>query len=368
MEHDGILHVANARDGVALVVMLGVSTRHKHDAHSRTGVELNGLLGKIAFCHAFEQIDEVALDAEHDCFGLWVAHAHIVFNDHWVASLGAGIVAVHADESEEDESLVVDAFCGQTFHCRANYIVLHLLHEFLVGKRNRRHTAHSTCIQARVVLTNALVVLCLRQNLIVLAVGQYKDRAFDATEELLNHDRGTGIAKHTTEHFLQFLLCLVECRQNEHSLTCAEAVSLQHVRRLQRFEKAKSFFECFAREGAIGSRWHVVTLHESLGKFFGTFEDGTLLGRTDDRDRFQLLILLENIVDTLHERVFRTHNNHVDAFLQHKLLDAGKVVGLEVHVFALKGRSCISWSYIELVDFWTLSYFPSQCVLSAATA
>ena len=83
-------------------------------------------------------------------------------------------------------------------------------------------------------LANALVVLCLGQNLIVLAVGKHKHRALDAAEELLDNHLCRGVSEHAVEHLLQFLLSLLESGEYQHTLAGAQTVSLQHIRSLQR--------------------------------------------------------------------------------------------------------------------------------------
>ena len=81
-------------------------------------------------------------------------------------------------------------------------------------------------------LTDTLVVLGLRENLIVGTISQHKDTALDTTHEFLDNHSAGGISKHTTQHLLQLFLGLIEGRKNQHTLTRTEAVSLQHVGRL----------------------------------------------------------------------------------------------------------------------------------------
>ena len=79
-------------------------------------------------------------------------------------------------------------------------------------------------------LTDTLVVLGLRENLIVGTISQHKDAALDTAHEFLDYHTAGGIAKHTTQHLLQLFLGLIEGRKNQHTLACTEAVSLQHIR------------------------------------------------------------------------------------------------------------------------------------------
>ena len=84
--------------------------------------------------NALEEVNDVTLQTQHHALGLWVAHAAVVFDDvrFWLAS--RCVCAV--DESEEDETLVVDAVFGQSFDGRTDNAVFYLLHPFLCGKGN----------------------------------------------------------------------------------------------------------------------------------------------------------------------------------------------------------------------------------------
>ena len=126
MEHHAAVDVGTS-DFVALVVGLGVTARHTHDAHSGTRVELNLALVKVALGHTLEQVDNVALQAQHDGFGLGVAHAAVIFNN-----LG---LAVAVDKTEEDKALVVDALGSKPVDGGAYNLVLNLLHPLFGGKR-----------------------------------------------------------------------------------------------------------------------------------------------------------------------------------------------------------------------------------------
>ena len=81
-------------------------------------------------------------------------------------------------------------------------------------------------------LANTLVVLGLGQNLVVFAISEYEHRALDTAHELLDYHATRSITEHTAQHLLQLFLGLVECRQNQHTLTSAQTISLKNVRGL----------------------------------------------------------------------------------------------------------------------------------------
>ena len=79
------------------------------------------------------------------------------------------------DESEEDKALIVNAFSSEALYRRTDNTILHLLHPLFGGEGNRCDAAHTAGIQTSVMLSDALVVLGFRENLVVLAVGEDED-------------------------------------------------------------------------------------------------------------------------------------------------------------------------------------------------
>ena len=126
-------------------------------------------------------------------------------------------------------------------------------------------------------LADALVILSLRQNLVVLAVSQYEYRAFNAAEEFLDDYACRSVAEHTAEHLLELLLGLFQGREDENALAGAQAVSLQYVRSLQSLQELQAFFYVLAVESLILSCRNVVALHKLLGEVLASFQYGTSL-------------------------------------------------------------------------------------------
>ena len=211
MEDDTSFDILDSCDRIAFLVFLGISTTYEHHAYHSTLVELDRALVEVAIGNSLEEIYNITLEAQHNTLGFGVAHAAVILDDHRFA--------IYIDKAEEDETLVVDTFRGQTIHSGTYDTVLHLLHPFLGGKRNRSDTTHTTSIQTSVALTDALVVFCLGQNLIVSAVGENEYRALDTAKIFLDDHTGRGIAKHTAKHLLKFFFSLVEGGKDENTLT-----------------------------------------------------------------------------------------------------------------------------------------------------
>ena len=124
----------------------------------------------------------------------------------------------------------------------------------------------------------------------------------------------------------------------------------------------------FAVERLIAGGGDVVTLHESLGEILRAFEYGTSLRRTDDGHILGTLIGFQIVVDALYQWIFRTYHHHVDVFSHHELLDDLEVVSFHGNVGATVAGTCITWCDVQFLTLLTLSDFPSQCVLTSATA
>ena len=217
MEDNRTLNVLDAADGIAFLVFLGIAAANEHDTNGSTGIKFDGAQVEVTCCHTLEEIHDVTLQTQHHTLCLRVAHTTVVFDDIGLRFASRCVGAVN--ESKEDEALVVDTVGSKSFDGRTDDAVFDFLHPLLRCKRDRRHATHATGIQTRIVFADTLVVLGLRQNLIVLAVGEHKNATLDATHELLDDHTAAGIAEHTAEHLLEFFLGLVEGGENQHALT-----------------------------------------------------------------------------------------------------------------------------------------------------
>ena len=256
MEDDTAFNILDSCDRIAFLVFLGISTTYEHHAYHSTLVELDRALVEVAIGNSLEEIYNITLKTEHNTLGLGVSQTAVILDDHRFA--------IYIDKSEEDETLVVDTFRGQTIHSGTYDTVLHLLHPFLGGKWDGSDTAHTTSVQTSVALTYALVVFCLGQNLIVGTVGENEYRALDAAKIFLDDHTGRGIAKHTAKHFLEFLFSLVEGGKDENTLTGTKTVGLQYVGSLERLQEFQTLLKCCAIECLIFCRGDIMTLHKRL--------------------------------------------------------------------------------------------------------
>ena len=310
--------------------------------------------------HSFEEVDDVALQTRHHRLRLRVTHTTVVFDDHRLS--------LDIDESEEDKALIVETFLRQSLHGRTDDAVFHFLHPLLRGEGDGRDAAHATGVESGVVLADALIVFSLRQDLIMLAIGQHKDGALDAGEELLDDDLCRGIAEHAVEHLPKLLLGSLEGRHNEHALAGSQPVGLQHIRRLERLQELTALFHRRAVEGLIGCRGDMVPFHEPFCKILTAFELGASLRRTDDRDVLRARVCLESVVDTLHQRILGTDDHHVDDVPDDEVFLSLEVIHPDGDILPHRCRARIARGDIEFFALRALRDLPCQRMLASATA
>ncbi len=136
---------------------------------------------KITLCGGFHEINEIGVDAEHHGFCLRITHAHVVFNHHRFAT--------NVDQSQEDESAVVDAVGYQSLNGGENDAFGNFFHECVVGKRHGTYCAHSSGVEAGVALSDTFVVLGDGEHAVAaVAVREDEYGAFNSAEEFFNHD------------------------------------------------------------------------------------------------------------------------------------------------------------------------------------
>ena len=121
-------------------------------------------------------------------------------------------------------------------------------------------------------------------------------------------------------------------------------------------------------EGLVAGCGNVVALHESLGKVLRTFQYGTGLGGTYYGNVLRSLVGLHVVVDAFHQRVFRSHDHHVDLLLHTELLDGLEVVGLHGNVLSYVGRTRIARGNEKFLTLAALSNLPSQRMFAPATS
>ena len=215
---------------------------------------------------------------------------------------------------------------------------------------------------------NALVVLGLRQDLIVDAIGEGKDGALDTIEILLDDYPCRSIAKHTTQHIAQFLLGLVEGRDDEHALAGSQSVGLKNVGRLECLQEAKALLQSCTVEGTIGRRRDIVAQHELLGEVLGSLQHRSLLRRADNGDSTGTRVLLEAVVDALDKRVLRANYYHIDSVINSKRFQCVEVAHVDGDILAHQSRTGIARGDIQFVTLSALRQFPCQRMLASTAS
>ena len=113
-----------------------------------------------------------------------------------------------------------------------------------------------------------------------------------------------------------------------------------------------------AVEGFILGCRDVVALHKLLGEVFAAFQYGTCLGWSDHWDVVGARIVLEVVVNTLYQWVFRTNDYHIDCIFYCEVFESFEVVSLDIYVLADILCTGITWSDKEFLHFLALSDFP----------
>ena len=318
------------------------------------------MLVQVTVAHAFEQVYQVRLQAEHDALRLGVAHAYVVLDDVRLAA--------HIHQSQEDETFVEDAFVVQAVDGRFDDAGAHLLHERVVGKGYGRHAAHAPGVQSGVAFAHALVVFGHRQDLVMSAVGQDEDAALDTAQVLFNQHRSAGVAEHAAQHGFQLAACLIQRGEYQDAFASAETIGLQHVRSRQSGEKVQSGDQRVACHAEMARCGDAVAQHERLGEVLAAFQPCARTGGADDGNVARGFVFLESVVNALHQRVFRTDDHHIDAALQSEGFQAREVGRPDVDILAHAACSGIARGDVEFLHFVALGYLPRQCVFAAARA
>ena len=269
MEYYRTFYIVDALDRITLLVSLRITAAYEHHADCCTLIKLDAALVQVACCYTLKEIHDVALQAEHHALCLWITHTAVVLDDHRLA--------FNVDQTEEDESLIVDILLSKSFYCRTDDALVNLLHPLLGSEWYRGNATHTASVQTGIVLADALVILRLRKNLVVLAVCQYEYRALNATEEFLDDYACRSVAEHTAEHLLELFLSLFQGREDKNALTGAQTISLQYIRSLQCLQEFQAFLYVLAVESLILGSRDVVALHELLGEVLAAFQYGASL-------------------------------------------------------------------------------------------
>ena len=222
----------------------------------------------MATSHTLQELDEVGVNTQHHRLGLGIAHTAVVLDDVGVTT--------YVHQPSEDEATIVDPFGTQPFDGGADDTLLDTLHEGFVSEDHRRDRAHTTGIQARIALANALVVLGHREHAPVTAVRSDEDRALDTMEVLLDDDTRAGRSKAPREESTQLAFGFLEALADDDALTSRQTVSLQHVGRLEGLEVVDGLTKSRLIKGTVSRCGDTVALHERLAEVLTSLELSSL--------------------------------------------------------------------------------------------
>ena len=144
------MSVVNTAYGFAFFVIARISARYHHYGYGCSGVYDHGLVAELAESGIVHEFEKVAFYTEHNCFGLGVAHAYIVF-DYFR-------LALDIYEPEKYEAAVFDALFSKTFDRRLDDTCAYFLHESVIGKRYRAHCSHASGVQSGIAFADAFIV------------------------------------------------------------------------------------------------------------------------------------------------------------------------------------------------------------------
>ena len=120
-----------------------------------------------------------------------------------------------------------------------------------------------------------------------------------------------------------------------------------------------------AVEGLVLCGGDVVAHHEGLGEVFRTLEHGTGFRRPYDRDSCGSRVVLEFIVNALHQWVFGAYHHHVDAIFKGERLYRLEVVGLDGHILAAIGCPSVAWGDEKFLNLLALRNLPSESMFAS---
>ena len=112
----------------------------------------------------------------------------------------------------------------------------------------------------------------------------------------------------------------------------------------------------------------MVSLHESLGEIFAALQYGTGFRWPDDGNPLGARIVLERVVNAIHQWVFRAYYHHVNLPFNGKVFQFVELVDADSNVLATVFCACIAWCDVQFLTFLALSNLPCEGVFSAAAS
>ncbi len=173
MEYYGLGGSEVAAYRLALLVIAGISARHRHDGYRCARVCFYSNSVQPGVGCGFEHGQEVGSYAGHDGLCFRVAHADVVLDYERFAAA--------VDEAEEYEASIVDAFGSESGEGRLDDAAVDFSHKFVVDKRRGAYGAHAAGVEPGVAFADSFVVLGRRQHYVFArSVGEYEYGAFYA--------------------------------------------------------------------------------------------------------------------------------------------------------------------------------------------
>ena len=166
MEYETLSLSIKSRDHFSFLVFFRVSTGDDHYGSSTSGVYREGDIPEFPFCCSFQESHQVRLYTGEYYFCFRIAHTDIVFYHIRILS--------DLDKPNEDNSSVSDFLFLESFNSRFYDAILYLLHEGGIGKRHRRDSSHTPCVQTSIPFAYTLVVLGGREYQVGISIGQDK--------------------------------------------------------------------------------------------------------------------------------------------------------------------------------------------------
>ena len=90
----------------------------------------------------------------------------------------------------------------------------------------------------------------------------------------------------------------------------------------------------------------MVAEHKFLRKILTSFQNSTRFSRSHDHQSGKTSVCLKIIPNTLHQRIFRSDNQHIDSVILHEICQRLEIRYLDIYIFSYLCRPGISRSNI----------------------
>ena len=330
----GAINLLGTTNRVALCIIAGVALRCENNA-KRNRLAPNDWCRLDTRSHSLENIGNIAIYQWQNDLCLRIAKAGIKLDNLHSIS---GFHQTAIENSRKRTALCDHSFCRRTHHA------LHSKCQVLVGnKRQRCIGSHTARIRALIAIVSALMVLCHRHRIYILALDKAHQRELRTFEIVLHND--TAFTKAVVkEHIAQSLTSLIYRFGNNYALTCCQAVVFEYGREWASLYIGNRLVVVVER--LISRCRNIVLRHQLLGKLFRGLDARSRLSMTED---FQPL-LAELIGNTHRQSSLRTYYGQVDSVLLNKRLQLLDIGILYRYTLRLTGNTRISGCAVNLIN------------------